>query len=438
MQVSVETTSGLERKMTVNVPSDRVDNEVAKRLKDTAKRVRIDGFRPGKVPMAEVKRRYGLGIRQEVLSELTRSTYFEAVMQEKLNPAGAPSIEPSEDATEDNFSYVATFEVYPEIEPQGLEAIEVTRPVADIQDADVDEMIEILRKQQASWEEVEREAQDGDQVTIDYVGTKDGEEFDGGKAENAPLVLGSNSFIPGFEEGLVGAKAGEEKVLDLTFPEEYQNEDLAGAAVQFTVNVKAVSEQKLAEMNEEFYARFGIEGADDEAFRAEVKKNMERELDQAVTNKVKTQVMDGLVAQNEVEIPSALVTEEIDRMREQAVQQFGGAQGGFDPKSLPAEMFQDQAKKRVQVGLVVAEVIKAKGLEASDEKVNAKLEEMAAVYQEPQQVIDWYQNNPEQLNQLKAVVLEELVVDTVLEVAKVEEKTMSYQDAVKPEGQPEA
>ena len=438
MQVSVETTSGLERKMTVNVPSDRVDNEVAKRLKDTAKRVRIDGFRPGKVPMAEVKRRYGLGIRQEVLSELTRSTYFEAVMQEKLNPAGAPSIEPSEDATEDNFSYVATFEVYPEIEPQGLEAIEVTRPVADIQDADVDEMIEILRKQQASWEEVEREAQDGDQVTIDYVGTKDGEEFDGGKAENAPLVLGSNSFIPGFEEGLVGAKAGEEKVLDLTFPEEYQNEDLAGAAVQFTVNVKAVSEQKLAEMNEEFYARFGIEGADDEAFRAEVKKNMERELDQAVTNKVKTQVMDGLVAQNQVEIPSALVTEEIDRMREQAVQQFGGAQGGFDPKSLPAEMFQDQAKKRVQVGLVVAEVIKAKGLEASDEKVNAKLEEMAAVYQEPQQVIDWYQNNPEQLNQLKAVVLEELVVDTVLEVAKVEEKTMSYQDAVKPEGQPEA
>jgi trigger factor len=438
MQVSVETTSGLERKMTVNVPSDRVDNEVAKRLKDTAKRVRIDGFRPGKVPMAEVKRRYGLGIRQEVLSELTRSTYFEAVMQEKLNPAGAPSIEPSEDATEDNFSYVATFEVYPEIEPQGLEAIEVTRPVADIQDADVEEMIEILRKQQASWEEVEREAQDGDQVTIDYVGTKDGEEFDGGKAENAPLVLGSNSFIPGFEEGLVGAKAGEEKVLDLTFPEEYQNEDLAGAAVQFTVNVKAVSEQKLAEMNEEFYARFGIEGADDEAFRAEVKKNMERELDQAVTNKVKTQVMDGLVAQNEVEIPSALVTEEIDRMREQAVQQFGGAQGGFDPKSLPAEMFQDQAKKRVQVGLVVAEVIKAKGLEASDEKVNAKLEEMAAVYQEPQQVIDWYQNNPEQLNQLKAVVLEELVVDTVLEVAKVEEKTMSYQDAVKPEGQPEA
>ena len=174
-----------------------------------------------------------------------------------------------------------------------LESIEVTRPVADIQDADVEEMIEILRKQQASWEEVEREAQDGDQVTIDYVGTKDGEEFDGGKAENAPLVLGSNSFIPGFEEGLVGAKAGEEKVLDLTFPEEYQNEDLAGAAVQFTVNVKAVSEQKLAEMNEEFYARFGIEGADDEAFRAEVKKNMERELDQAVTNKVKTQVMDG-------------------------------------------------------------------------------------------------------------------------------------------------
>ena len=235
MQVSVETTSGLERKMTVEVPSDRIDSEVSNRLKDTAKRVRIDGFRPGKVPMSEVKRRYGMGARQEVLSELMRSTYFEAVTQEKLNPAGAPSIEPVEASEEGKFSYVATFEVYPVIEPKGLEAIEVVRPVVEIKDEDVSEMIDILRKQQASWEGVDRAAADADQVTIDYVGTKDGEEFEGGKAENAPLVLGSNSFIPGFEEGLVGAKAGDEKVLDLTFPEDYGNKDLAGAAVQFTV-----------------------------------------------------------------------------------------------------------------------------------------------------------------------------------------------------------
>ncbi|GLQ32284.1 trigger factor [Litoribrevibacter albus] len=434
MQVSVETTSGLERKMTVAIPSDRIDSEVETRLKDTAKRVRIDGFRPGKVPMREVKRRYGLGVRQEVLSELMRSTYFEAVMQEKLNPAGAPSIEPV-DLTEDSgFSYVATFEVYPEFEVKGMDAVEVTRPNVEISDEDVSEMIDILRKQQATWEEVEREAADGDRVTIDYVGTKDGVEFDGGKAENAPLTLGSNTFIPGFEDGLVGTKAGEEKVLDLTFPEDYGNKDLAGAAVQFAVTVKAVSEQKLPELNDEFYARFGVEGNDEESFRAEVKKNMERELDQAVKTKVKNQVMDGLIEQNDVDVPAALVSEEIDRMRQQAVQQFGGGQG-FDPKSLPAEMFQDQAKKRVHVGLVVAEIIKANELSADEEKVDAMLNEMASVYQEPQQVIDWYKNNPEQLNQLKAVVLEEQVVEKVLESAKVEEKEMSYQDAVKPEGQ---
>jgi len=434
MQVSVETTSGLERKMTVEIPSDRIDSEVETRLKDTAKRVRIDGFRPGKVPMREVKRRYGLGVRQEVLSELMRSTYFEAVMQEKLNPAGAPSIEPVDAAEESAFSYVATFEVYPEVEVKGMDSVEVVRPTVTISDEDVSEMIDILRKQQATWETVEREAADGDQVTIDYVGTKDGEEFDGGKAENAPLTLGSNTFIPGFEDGLVGTKAGDEKVLDLTFPEDYGNKDLAGAAVQFAVTVKAVAEQKLPELNDEFFARFGVEGNDEESFRAEVKKNMERELDQAVKTKVKNQVMDGLVAQNEVEIPAALINEEIDRMRQQAVQQFGGGQG-FDPKSLPAEMFQDQAKKRVHVGLVVAEIIKSNELTADEDKVDTMLNEMASVYQEPQQVIDWYKNNPEQLNQLKAVVLEEQVVEKVLESAKVEEKEMSYQDAVKPEGQ---
>jgi trigger factor len=433
MQVSVETTSGLERKMTVAIPSDRIDSEVETRLKDTAKRVRIDGFRPGKVPMREVKRRYGLGVRQEVLSELMRSTYFEAVMQEKLNPAGAPSIEPV-DGSEEEFSYVATFEVYPEFEVKGMDAIEVVQPKVEISEDDVSEMIDILRKQQATWEEVDRAAANDDRVTIDYVGTKDGEEFEGGKAENAPLTLGSNTFIPGFEEGLVGAKAGDEKVLDLTFPEDYGNEELAGAAVQFAVTVKAVAEQKLPELNEEFYARFGIEGNDEASFREEVKKNMGRELDQAVKTKVKNQVMDGLVAQNDVDVPAALINEEIDRMRQQAVQQFGGGQG-FDPKSLPAEMFQDQAKKRVHVGLVVAEIIKANELSADEEKVDAMLNEMASVYQEPQQVIDWYKNNPEQLNQLKAVVLEEQVVEKVLETAKVEEKEMSYQDAVKPEGQ---
>ncbi|WP_299728843.1 trigger factor [uncultured Endozoicomonas sp.] len=431
MQFSLEETTGIERKLTITVAVEDINNEVNKRLQDLSRRVRLDGFRPGKVPMKVVKRRYGEGARQEVLGEMMQSSFIEAITEQKLNPAGAPSVEAKSD-NDEGFTFVATFEVYPEIALNEFKDIIVERPVAEVQESDIDEMIETLRKQSNTFEVVERAAEQGDRLTFDYVGTKDGEAFEGGSAENSTLELGSGRMIPGFEDGLVGVSAGEEKVLSVTFPEDYQAEDLAGQAVEFACKVHKVEGPALPEMNDEFFARFGVSEGGLEGFRTEVSKNMERELRQAIKSKVKNQVMDGLLNTHEVEVPSSLAAQEIDRMREQAVQQFGGAQGGFDPKQLPAELFESDAKKRVALGLLIGEVVKQREVKVDDERVRAMIEEMASAYQEPQQVIDWYYSNDEQLSQIKYVVLEEQVVDTILDAAQVSEKSCSYQEAIKP------
>ncbi len=434
MQVELETASGLERRLTITIPSEKIEGEINKRLQDLSKRVRLDGFRPGKVPMKVVKRRYGEGARQEVLGEMMQASFIEAITQEKLNPAGAPSVEPKEEEGKD-FSFVATFEVYPEIKlSDDFSGIEVERPVADVNDADVDEMIDTLRQQSKTFEAAERAAALGDQVTFDYKGTLDGEAFDGGSAENSKLELGSGRMIPGFEDGLVGLSAGEEKVLELSFPENYHSKELAGKAVEFACKLHEVAEAKLPELDDSFFERFGVKEGGLDAFRAEVSKNMDRELRQAVKGKIKNQVMEGLLNTHEIEVPSALVSQEIDRMREQAVQSWGGQQnGGFDPKQLPAELFKTDAKKRVALGLLVGEVVKQREVKVDDDRVRVMVEEMASAYQEPQHVIDWYYNNEQQLSQVKYVVLEEQVVDTILDSAKVSEKTCSYQDAIKPE-----
>ncbi|MFK0569791.1 trigger factor [Endozoicomonas sp.] len=431
MQVSLEITSGIERKLTITLPVAGIDGEVNKRLQDLSRRVRLDGFRPGKIPMKVVKRRYGAGARQEVLGEMMQSSFVEAIQEQKLNPAGAPSIEATSD-NDEGFTFIATFEIYPEIALNEFNGISVERPVAEVQESDIDEMIETLRQQGTTFEDVERAAELGDRITFDYVGTKAGEAFEGGSAENSTLELGSGRMVPGFEDGLVGVAAGEEKVISVTFPEDYQAEELAGQAVEFACKVHKVSGSALPELNDEFFARFGVSEDGLEGFRKEVSKNMERELRQAVKNKVKNQVMDGLLKIHEVEVPSALTSQEIDRMREQAVQQFGGMKGGFDPKQLPAELFEADAKKRVALGLLIGEVVKQREVKVDDERVRAMIEEMASAYQEPQQVIDWYYSNDEQLSQIKYVVLEEQVVDTILEAAQVSENTCSYQEAIKP------
>ncbi|NBB08002.1 trigger factor [Pseudomonas sp. SLFW] len=435
MQVSVENTSALERRMTIGVPAERIETEVNKRLQQTARKAKIPGFRPGKVPMSVIRQRYEDGARQEALGDLIQATFYEAVVEQKLNPAGAPSVEPKTFEKGKDLEYVATFEVFPEFSVAGFESVSVERLSADVADSDLDNMLEILRKQNVRYEAADRAAANEDQLNIDFVGKIDGEAFAGGSATGTQLVLGSGRMIPGFEDGLVGAKAGEERVLNLTFPEDYQNLELAGKTAEFTVTVNTVSAPTLPELNEAFFNQFGIKEATLEGFRTEVRKNMERELRQAIKSKVKNQVMDGLLAANPIEVPKALLENEVNRLRVQAVQQFGG---NIKPDQLPAELFEEQAKRRVELGLIVAEVVKQFDLKPDEARVRELIQEMASAYQEPEQVVAWYYKNEQQMNEVRSVVLEEQVVDTVLQKASVTDKAVSYEEAVKPVEAPQA
>ncbi|GHE22712.1 trigger factor [Halomonas urumqiensis] len=429
MQVSVDTTSQIERRITVQVPAAEIDEAVAARLKDAAKNVRMDGFRKGKVPMSVIRQRYGHDVRNEVVGEVMRERYVRAISEHELNPAGFPQIEPTVNESGKDLEFVATLEIYPEIELASIEGTEVERPVVEVSEADVDEMIETLRKQNAAWEAVERAAEDGDQVTIDFQGFLGDEPFEGGSAEGHELVIGSNSFIPGFEEQLVGAKAGDEKQLNVTFPEDYQAEQLAGQEANFKVKVHKVSGQALPEVDAAFVEKFGVEDGDVEKFRAEVTKNMTREAKQAVDNRVKQQVLDALKKANDFPVPQALVQQETDGLKRQAAQQFGLGED-FDVSQLPNELFAEQAKGRVQVGLLLAEVIKSKELDASDDEIKAKVEELAQQYQDPEQVVEYYMGNDQMKTQVKSAILEEKAVDTLLEQASVKDVSMTYQEAL--------
>ena len=435
MQVSVETTSPIERVLTISVPAARVDEKVNSEVAKTAKTIRIDGFRKGKVPVSVVKKRYGQGIRLDAVEQIMRDAYVEAIQKESIQPAGMPSIEPKNFAEGADLEFVVKVEVYPEVTLADNSAIKVDRVVSDVTEADVDTMLETLRKQNAEWSAVERESADGDQVTIDFVGYLGDEAFDGGAAEGHKLVLGSNTMIPGFESGILGAKAGEERTISVTFPEDYQAENLKGKEATFKITVSEVAEQILPELNDAFVEKFGLEEATVAALRAEVRKNMERELNQAIKSKLKNALFEGLSSINEVEVPSALVDQEVDALRKQAAQQFGGQ--GFDASQLPAELFQEEAKKRAKLGLLISEVIKKDDLKVDDDRVRAFLEDMAQAYQEPQQVIDFYLKNKEQLAQVQSAVLEEQVVDKLLESAQVTEVTLGYEDAIKPNAQAE-
>lgn len=430
MQVSVETTSGLGRRMTVGVPAQNLASQIEKRLAEAQKTMRIDGFRPGKVPMREVKRRFGGAVRNEVLGEVMRESFFKAIEQEKIEPAGMPQFEPKVVEDGKDFEFTATFDVYPEIALAGFDSISVEKLSAEVSDADIDQMIDTLRKQRATWAAKDEAAADGDRVNIDYEGFKDGEAFAGGSAKGQNLVLGSGSMIPGFEDGLKGKKAGEETTLKLTFPEDYHAEDLKGAAVEFKVTVNKVEAQQLPEVDAGFMEAFGVKDGDADKFRAEVRKNMERELKNAVTAKVKEQVMDGLVSAHDFEVPHALVHGEILRMRQQMVQQFGGGQQ-FDASMLPEELFKDQAERSVRLGLVVREILEKNELKADADKVRARIEEIAEQYEEPQEVINYFYGNPQQLQQVEGAVLEEQVVELVLASAKVTEKAVSYEEATR-------
>ena len=436
MQVSLETTSGLERRMHITVPSSEFEGQVEAKLKQTAGQVRLKGFRPGKVPMKEVNRRFGAGIRQEVSSEMMESSYREAIIKEEVSPAGSPQIEDIKIEQGQDLEFTAVFEVFPEIALADFSGIEVAKPEADVTEADIEKMIETLREQRKVFEAVDRAAQNDDKLNIDFEGFIDGEAFEGGKAEGSDLVIGSGSMIPGFEDGLIGAKAGEDTELNVTFPEDYQSSDLAGKDALFKVKVNSVLEAKLPELDESLFEQFGVTEGGLDAFKTEVTANMEKELKAAIATKVKNQVLDGLAETNDVLVPQALIDSEIDRMRREAVQQFGGQQQ-IDPSILPAEMFQDQASKRVVLGLLVNAIVEEKSLSADADLVKEKITEMASSYEEPEQVINYYYSNEEQLNQIQNLVLEEQVIDTVIAEAVVTTESMGYEEAIKPVQPPE-
>ena len=350
MQVSLETTSGLERRLTVGIPAEVIDGEVKRRLLDAAKTVRINGFRKGKVPMSVVRQRFGQGVRQEVLGDVINRSLSDAFRKENLRPAGRPNIEPKELAEGKDVEYVATFEVYPSIELKTLSGQEITRLSADISDSDVDDMIETLRKSQAKRVPVERAAANGDSVNIDFVGTKDGVAFDGGSAQGHTLVLGSNSMIPGFEAAIEGMSAGETKDVPLVFPADYHVDDLKGATVNFAITLNSVQAEQLPEVNDEFFKLFGITEGGLERFRKDVRDNMENEKNKAIKARLKTDVFDALLAANQFDVPKSLVAEEINALRSQALQQYGQLSAKLDVKSLlPDELFQAQVAPRRRV-----------------------------------------------------------------------------------------
>ncbi len=434
MRVSIETTSGLERRLTVGVPAARVDDAVSDRLKDAARNVRLPGFRPGKIPMRVMQQRFGAGVRQEVVGEVISQSFQEAVISENLRPAGQPRIEPrSLDAGKD-LEYTAVFEIFPTVQLNEVSGFTVEQPVAEVTDTDVDDIIEVFRKQRGALVAVERAAEDGDTAIIDFVGTRDGEAFEGGSGEDFSLELGSGRMIPGFEDGIVGMAVGEEKTLDLTFPDDYQKEDLQGVAVQFAITLKEVKTLELAPLDEELFSSYGVEEGGEPVFREEVKKNMERELRNAVQNHVKQQVMDAVIAAHaDLDVPAGLIAQEINGMRGQMFQQFGGGMPNqdLDLKSiLPDEMFSEQAERRVKLGLLLAEFIDKFDLSADSAKVRELIEDIASTYQDPEEVINWYYSENEQLSNIESRVLEDQLVEKLLEGASVEEKASSYQDAL--------
>jgi len=341
MQVSVETTSNIERHMTIGVPAQEIDQAVQKRLQETARTVRLNGFRPGKVPMSVVKRRFGNSVRQEIVGEIMRDNYAKALQEQDLNPAGWPRFEPKTMEEGKDLEFVAIFEVLPEIELGDLSAIAIEKPQADVTDADIDTMIDNLRTQQATMKSVKRKSKNKDIAVIDFKGTIDGEEFEGGAAEKHRLTLGSGQMIPGFEKAIEGHKAGEELEIDVTFPEDYHKEELKGKPVKFQVTIHEVEEPQLPELDVEFFKKFGIEAEDEVTFRIEVKKNMERELKQAISNKVKNDVVDALLNSTELDVPTSLVDQEIDRLRQDAVKRFGGE---MDFKQLPKEFLKSRPR----------------------------------------------------------------------------------------------
>lgn len=425
MQVSVEAGNGLERKLTIKVPAETVEMEVNNRLNSLKNTVKIDGFRPGKVPLKVIRQKYSGTILQEVAGELMQRSFRDAVTQENLQPAGDPVIQAQDLVLGQVMEYTATFEVFPEIKLAPVADLAIEKVEAAVEDADVENMIEVLRKQKMDWSEVDRASADGDRISIDFVGTVDGVKFDGGSANDMPMVLGAGQMIPGFEEQLGGLKASEQTTFKVSFPEDYAAKDLAGKEAEFAVTVKKVEEPKLPEVNEDFARAFGVDSGDTAQLRAEIKANMERELNRRLRTLLKENVMDALISANPVEVPSAIVKQEAEALKRQIETQSPGTKA-------PLEAFMDDAKRRVQLGMILAEVAKTSALKITADMIRARIEDMAKDYDDPEEFVRYYMANKELLRGVETLVMEDMVVDWIAQQASVVAKNSSFDEVMNP------
>ena len=409
MDVSVENTGGLERRMTVTVPAERIDQEVGSRLKSMTRTVRLDGFRPGKVPLRVIEQKYGLQVRLEVINQVVNSTLQEALVQENLRPAGEPGITPKDSQPGEPLEYTATFEVFPELSGSIQYGFKVTKPLVEIGEDDIAGMLDNLRRQRATWNAVERAAQSGDQVTIDFEGNIDGAAFAGNKAEKMPIEIGSGSMIAGFEDQLIGISAGDEKTLEVKFPDDYPSAEVAGKAASFAVKVHTVSEQVLPKLDDDFARAFGVAERGMDGLRQEVTTNMQRELKGLISSKLKQQVFDGLLESNPIEVPRNLIASEVQQLQSQQANQ------GADAAALEAN-----AERRVKLGVIVSEIAKQNQLQIDPDRVRDLVETIAASYEKPEEVVQWYYGNQEMLSGVQSAVIEEQVVDWVVEHGDVD------------------
>lgn len=424
MQVSLESVQGLEKRMTVEVPAEQVEQAVEQRIQRIARSVRLDGFRPGKAPVRVVRQRFGDQARREAYGELIETSFQQAATQEKLRVVAQPKIE-LKDVEGGALGYVATFEVMPELTLSDLTGAVIRRPTASVQESDVDVMIESLRRQRTSWVEVERAAQEGDTVQISFKGIVDGEAFPGGSADHVPLTLGSGSMIPGFESGLVGVSKGETRTLDVSFPADYRVANLAGKPASFEVTVHRVNEPRLPDLDEAFVRSFGVADGTADSLRADVRANMERELEQRLEAALKERVMNLLMERNPVDVPAALVADEAQRLRDQAKGDLTRA-GHSSALELPLSLFEEQARRRVWLGLLVGEVIRSQGLKVDGERVRRKIERLAESYEQPDDVVSWYYANHDALRPVENLVLEDQVADWVVSRLQVEDEPTTF------------
>ncbi len=428
MEVTVESTGTLERRMRVELPIAPIEQQVDSRLKTLGQTAKIKGFRPGKVPAKIVRQRYGKQVREEVLGDTLQKSYTEAVTQQKLNPAGAPKIEAEPDDGK-TFAFTATFEVMPEVELKNLDKIKIETPDVSIGDGDIDDMMLKLLKQKATWDEVDRKSADGDRVTIDFVGTLKGEVFEGGEGKDFAVVLGAGQMLPDFEKGLEGVKSGDETSFKVKFPKEYHSDDLAGKKADFAITVHRVEAEVLPELNDEFAASFSVSEGGLEGFKSEVRQNMGREADQKVKTDVREQVMDALLKANPLDIPHTLKHQEMHTLQREAMQRLGIE----DAENAPAlENFSEAAEKRVALGLLLRQLILDNQITVDETMMRARVVEICAGYENSDDMVNMYMSNPQVMQQIEPMVVEQQAVEWIIENGQAKTKKIAFKEYMNP------